>query len=370
MSALFSPITLRGITLPNRIVVSPMCQYSAVHGEANDWHLVHLTTLALSGAGMLVIEATAVEPEGRITPGCLGLWNDATEAALERVLAVIRKYSNIPVALQLAHAGRKASSRVPWEGGKLIPVSEGGWTPIAPSPIPQIEGEPPPLALDKAGMDRVREAFALAAKRAARLGIDGIELHAAHGYLIHEFLSPISNHRTDEFGGSLENRFRFPLELFDIVRSAFPADKPVGVKLSATDWMDEGWDLDQTIALSTVLQERGADWITASSGGISPLQRIPVGPGYQLPLARGVKKSSRTTTIAVGLITEAQQAEDIIRNGDADLVALARGLLYDPRWPWHAAAQLGGTVQAPPQYWRALPHEHKTVFGETLTGGR
>jgi 2,4-dienoyl-CoA reductase-like NADH-dependent reductase (Old Yellow Enzyme family) len=370
MSALFSPFKLRGLTLPNRIVVSPMCQYSAVDGEANSWHLAHLTNLALSGAGMLCIEATAVEPDGRITPGDLGLWNDATEAAIGSVLEVIRKYSKIPVAIQLAHAGRKASSHVPWEGGKLIPVSEGGWTPHAPSAVPQMEGEPPPIALDAAGMARVREAFAQAANRAARLGIDGIEVHGAHGYLIHEFLSPIANHRTDEYGGSFENRLRFPLEIFDIVRAAFPAEKPVGVKVSAADWMDGGWDLDQTIGFTKELHRRGVDWIDASSGGISPLQRITVGPGYQVPFSRGIKEATGVNTISVGLITEPRQAEDIVVNGDADLVALARGMLYDPRWPWHAAAELGGTVEAPPQYWRALPHEHKTIFGETVTGGR
>ena len=370
MSVLFSPFTLRGVTLPNRVVVSPMCQYSAEDGAANAWHMVHLGGLALSGAGMLCIEATAVEPEGRITPKCLGLWNDATEAALQPVLAAIRQHSSTAVAMQIAHAGRKASSSVPWDGGQLIPVDNGGWRPSAPSAVPQKEGEPAPQALDAAGLDRVRKAFVATAQRAARLGIDAIEVHSAHGYLLHEFLSPIANQRTDEYGGSLENRMRFPLQVFDAVRATFPADKPVGVKLSATDWMDAGWDVEQTIEYVRELQKRGVDWIDVSSGGVSPLQRITLGPGYQVPFAQAVKEATGVTTIAVGLITEPRQAEEIVASGKADLVALARGMLYDPRWAWHAAAELGGTVEAPPQYWRAPPHEQKALFGETVFGGR
>jgi NADPH2 dehydrogenase len=370
MSALFSPITLRSVVLPNRVVVSPMCQYSADSGEANTWHLMHVGSLAFSGAGMLCIEATAVEPVGRITPSDLGLWDEKTEAALRPILAAVRRYSKIAVAIQLAHAGRKGSSRVPWEGGQLIAVSEGGWVPHAPSPLPYKEGEPAPLALDDAGLDRVRRAFVGATERAARLGIDAIEIHAAHGYLLHEFLSPIANRRTDRYGGSLENRLRFPLEVFDAVRAAFPADKPVGLKVSATDWVEGGWDLAQTIEFSKELKKRGADWITASSGGISPLQKIPLGPGYQVPFARGVKEGAGINTVAVGLITEAQQAEQIIATGRADLVALARGMLYDPRWGWHAAAELGATVDAPPQYWRAPPPEHKDLFRGARHGAR
>jgi 2,4-dienoyl-CoA reductase-like NADH-dependent reductase (Old Yellow Enzyme family) len=370
MSALFSPITLRSLTLKNRIMVSPMCQYSAENGEASAWHMIHLGTLALSGAGLLCIEATAVEPEGRITPGCLGLYNDATEAALRPVLAAIRTYSKIAVTMQLAHAGRKGSSFLPWDGGKQIPLSKGGWLAHAPSAVPFRDGELPPQALDEASLKRLREAFVAAAKRAERLGLDGLEIHAAHGYLIHEFLSPLSNHRTDAYGGTLENRMRFPLEIFDAVRAAFPADKPIGVRVSGTDWVDGGWDLEQTIAFAKELKARGVDWIDASSGGISPLQKIPIGPGYQVPLAQGVKEATGVTTIAVGMITEAQQAEDIIASGKADMVALARGMLYDPRWPWHAAAQLGGTIDAPPQYWRAPPHGVKGLFGEIVDGGR
>ncbi len=238
MTALFSPFTLRGVTLPNRIVISPMCQYSAERGEATDWHMIHLGHLALSGAGLLCIEATAVEPDGRITHGDLGLWDDVTEAALKPVLAAIRKHSPVRVAMQLSHAGRKASSNVPWQGGQLVSVADGGWLPHAPSAVPHKDGETPPLALDAAGLNRIREAFAASAKRAARLGIDALEVHAAHGYLLHQFLSPLANQRTDEYGGSLENRMRFPLEIFEIVRAAFPEDRPVGVRVSATDWVE------------------------------------------------------------------------------------------------------------------------------------
>jgi NADPH2 dehydrogenase len=332
--------------------------------------MIHLNTLALSGAGLLCIEATAVEPDGRITPGCLGLYNDATEAALKPVLAAIRTYSKIPVVMQIAHAGRKGSSYVPWKGGQQIPLADGGWLAHAPSAVPQREGELAPQALDAGGLARIRHAFVETAKRAERLGIDGFELHGAHGYLLHEFLSPISNHRTDEYGGSLENRMRFPLEIFDAVRAVIPADKPVGIRVSGTDWVEGGWDLDQTIVFAKELQKRGVDWIDVSSGGISPLQKIPVGPGYQVPLAQGVKEATGLTTFSVGLITEAQQAEEIIASGKADLVALARGMLYDPRWAWHAAAQLGATVDGPPQYWRSAPHGVKGLFGDIVDGGR
>lgn len=370
MSALFSPVKLRHLTLPNRIVVSPMCQYSADNGAATEWHMMHLGSLALSGAGMLCIEATSVEAPGRITPGDLGLYDDATEAALRPVLAAIRKHSGIAVTMQLAHAGRKASSRAPWEGGQLIPPSDGGWVPHAPSALPHKEDEGAPLALDMAGLDHVRAAFVATAQRALRLGIDGFEIHAAHGYLLHQFLSPIANQRSDQYGGSLENRMRFPLEVFDAVRAVVPAEQPVGVRVSATDWVAGGWDIDQTIAFARALKTRGVDWIDVSSGGVSPLQKITLGPGYQVPFAEAVKKAVDVTVIAVGLITEAQQAEEIIGSGKADMVALARGMLYDPRWPWHAAAQLGASVKAPPQYWRSQPSTQKALFGDTRFGAR
>jgi NADPH2 dehydrogenase len=370
MSALFSPITLRGLTLPNRIMVAPMCQYSSDDGEANDWHFTHINSLALSGAAMFCIEATAVEAIGRITPGCLGLWNDATEAALKPIMASVRKHSKAAVAMQLAHAGRKASSHVPWDGGQQISVSKGGWQAEGPSAVPHKEGEAPPLALDAAGLKRIRDAFVATAQRADRLGIDALEVHSAHGYLLHQFLSPISNKRTDQYGGSLENRLRYPLEVFDAVRAAFPRDKPVGIKVSSTDWVEGGWDIEQTIAFAHELKKRGVDWIDASSGGVSPLQKIPLSPGYQVPFAQAIKQATGVTTMAVGLITEAQQAEDIVASGKADIVALARAMLYDPRWGWHAAAELGGQVEAPPQYWRSQPSTQKALFGATTFGAR
>jgi 2,4-dienoyl-CoA reductase-like NADH-dependent reductase (Old Yellow Enzyme family) len=370
MSALFSPIALRGLKLPNRIMVAPMCQYSADEGAANDWHFTHINSLALSGAAMFCIEATHVEATGRITPGCLGLWNDATEAALKPILESVRKHSKTAIAMQLAHAGRKGSSQRPWQGGQQIPVSEGGWQTEAPSALPHKEGEAPPRAFDAVGLARVRDAFIDAARRAERLGIDALELHSAHGYLLHQFLSPISNKRTDQYGGSLQNRMRYPLEVFDAIRAAFPAEKPVGIKLSCTDWVEGGWDLAQTIEFARELKARGVDWIDASSGGVSPQQKIPLGPGYQVQFAEAIKRETGVTTMAVGLITQAKQAEDIVASGKADMVALARGMLYDPRWGWHAAAELGGHVEAPPAYWRAPPHEHKDLFGATTFGAR
>jgi 2,4-dienoyl-CoA reductase-like NADH-dependent reductase (Old Yellow Enzyme family) len=370
MSVLFSPIALRGLTLANRIMVAPMCQYSAVNGDANDWHFTHINMLALSGAAMFCIEATAVEASGRITPGCLGLYSDANEAALKPIVASVRKHSHTAIAMQLAHAGRKGSSHTPWDGGQQIPLSKGGWQTEGPSAVPHKEGEAAPLAFDAAGLKRVRDAFVATAKRAERLGLDALEVHCAHGYLLHQFLSPISNKRTDQYGGSLQNRMRYPLEVFDAVRAAFPHNKPVGIKVSATDWVEGGWDLPQMVEFAHELKKHGVDWIDASSGGVSPLQKIPLGPGYQVPFAQAIKQATGVATIAVGLITEAQQAEDILSSGKADMVALARGLLYDPRWGWHAAAELGGHVEAPPQYWRSQPSTQKSLFGATTFGTR
>ncbi|MFZ6657842.1 NADH:flavin oxidoreductase/NADH oxidase [Undibacterium sp. TJN19] len=370
MSALFSPLSLGSLQLKNRIIIAPMCQYSADAGNATDWHTVHLGGLALSGAGLLIIEATAVEEIGRISPGDLGLWSDENEAALATVLTTLRKYSAMPVAIQLGHAGRKASSQVPWDGGQLIPLEDGGWQMVAPSAIAHAQGERPPLALDSEGLARVKAAFVNAAKRAHRLGIDAIELHAAHGYLLHQFLSPLSNQRTDQYGGSIENRMRFPLEVFDAVRSAVPEKMAVGIRISATDWVDGGLTIEQSKQFTLLLQERGCDFVHVSSGGISPLQQIPVGPGYQVHLAQELKQHCKLPIIAVGLITEAQQAEEIIVAGKADAIAIARGILYDPHWPWHAAAKLGASVEAPRQYWRSQPRDQKNLFGETKIGQR
>lgn len=371
MSALFSEGQLGGLKLANRIAVSPMCQYMARQGAANSWHTVHLGSLALSGAAALFIEATAVEAVGRITPSDLGLWDDDTESALRRTLSAVRDVSATPLVLQLAHAGRKGSSQVPWEGGQWIPASSPqGWVTEAPSAVPQKDGEAPPLALDAAALLRVRGAFVAAAQRAARLGIDALELHAAHGYLLHQFLSPLSNRRTDAYGGKLENRLRYPLEVFDAVRDAFPSERPIGIKISATDWVESGWDLGQSLVFAEALKARGIDWISVSSGGISPLQKIQLAPGYQVPFAEAVRKATGLKTIAVGLIDDAQQAETIIAAGQADFVALARGMLYDPRWPWHAAAQLGVPIAAPPPYWRAPPRKHAALFQGAKFGTR
>ena len=363
MSALFSPLDIGGIRLANRIVIAPMCQYSAEDGCMSDWHLIHLGHLALSGAALLTIEATSVTPEGRITYGDVGLWSDANEEAIARVLASIRRWSEMPIAIQLGHAGRKASTDKPWFGGAQIgPDEPNGWQTVAPSAVPFAEGENPPVELDRSGLDRIRTAFVKAAERAARLDLAAVQLHGAHGYLLHQFLSPLSNRRTDEYGGSLENRMRFPLEVFDAVRAAFPPDKPVTMRVSATDWVAGGWDIEQTIEFARTLEARGCAAIHVSSGGLDPRQEIPVGPSYQVPLAREIKRAVTMPVIAVGLITDFQQAEAIVGTGDADLVALARGILYDPRWPWHAAAALGGRVAAPPQYLRSQPRQHKDLF--------
>ena len=363
MSALFQPFRIGSLELRNRILVAPMCQYSAEDGCATDWHLIHLGQLALSGAALLMLEATAVSPEGRITEKDLGLWSDANESALARVLEGVRRWSDMPLGLQLAHAGRKASTLRPWEGGaQARPGEPGGWQTVAPSALAYAEGEYPPQALDGNGMAEVREAFATAARRAARLGFDVVQIHCAHGYLLHQFLSPLANRREDAYGGSLDNRMRFPLEVFDAVRAAFPAERPVSVRVSATDWAEGGWDLAQTIVFSKALAARGCNAIHVSSGGMVPWQQIPVGPGYQVPLARAVKAASGLPTVAVGLITGHDQAEAIVGTGDADFVALGRTILYDPRWPWHAAAHLGATVKAPPQYLRSTPHGHRHLF--------
>ena len=363
MSALFTPYQLGSLELRNRIVIAPMCQYTADEGRATDWHLIHLGNLALSGAGLLIIEATAVLPEGRISPDDLGLWSAETENALGKVVETVRRYSDMPIAIQLAHAGRKASTHTPWKGsGQIRPGEDRGWQTVAPSAIPFAEGENPPVALDHDGLAAVRDAFVEAARRSARLGFDAIQLHGAHGYLLHQFLSPLANQREDDYGGSLENRMRFPLEVFDAVRTVFPVERPVSMRVSGTDWAEGGWDLDQTIAFAKALAVRGCSAIHVSSGGMTPAQKIPVGPSYQVPLARAVKAATNLPTVAVGLIAGYDQAEAIVGTGDADFVALARTILYDPRWPWHAAAHLGATVKAPKQYLRSQPSRHRHLF--------
>ncbi|HEX7387685.1 MAG TPA: NADH:flavin oxidoreductase/NADH oxidase [Castellaniella sp.] len=364
---LFTPLHLGSLQLDNRIVISPMCQYSAQDGSASSWHRTHLGNLSLSGAGMLLLEATAVEAIGRITPGCLGLYSDDNEGALGQVLEEVRAWSNIPIGVQLNHAGRKASCQVPWKGGMLLHPQEGGWVPAAPSAVAPHNGDPAPHALTHADMARIRSCFVSSAQRAKRLGLDAIQLHGAHGYLMHQFLSPISNQRDDLYGGSLENRLRYPLEIYDAVRQVWP-DKPLGIRVSATDWVDGGWDLDQTVALAQALKGKGCDWIDVSTGGLSPQQKISPHPSFQVPFAQRVRKASGLTTGGVGLITSARQADDIIRSGQADMISIARAILWDPRWPWHAAEELGAQVTAAPQYWRSLPHGAHPVFRDEIPG--
>lgn len=374
MSRLFSAVKIGNLALQNRIAIAPMCQYSADNGNAGDWHLMHYGQLAMSGAGLLIIEATAVEPEGRISPNDLGLWSDENQAALERVVKGVRGYSSMPLGIQLAHAGRKGSTMRPWDGGIFISSArDSGWRTLAPSNLPFQSDDGIPLPLDAEGISRVTANFAGSATRAAAIGLDFIEVHIAHGYLLHQFLSPLSNVRADNYGGSLENRMRFPLEVFEAVRKAFPADKPVGVRISATDWVRGGWNLEQSVIFAAELQRRNCSFIDVSSGGLSPEQQIPIGPSYQVPFAARIKYElakefgveKAMPVISVGLITEPEQAEAIIGTGQADMVALARGMLYNPRWPWHAAAKLGAQVVAPPQYWRSQPHNLKNLFDAT-----
>jgi 2,4-dienoyl-CoA reductase-like NADH-dependent reductase (Old Yellow Enzyme family) len=354
-SHLFSPIAIGGVTLPNRIAVSPMCQYSAVDGSATDWHLQHLGSLSLSGAGLLILEATAVEAAGRITQSCLGLYSDANEAALERVVATCHRWGNAKLGIQLAHAGRKASTQVPWAGGKPLGEAEGAWQRVGASLIPFAEGYPAPEPLDEAGLARVRDAFVAAARRADRLGFDLVELHGAHGYLLHSFLSPIANHRTDWYGGSVENRMRFPLEVAAAVRAAWPRDKALGMRITGFDWTPGGLTTADAVVFARELERIGFDYVCVSSGGISPAARIAVAPGYQVPFAAAVKAGSGIAVQAVGLIVEPRQAEAIIAEERADCVALARGFLDDPRWGWHAADALGAEIACPPQYARSRP---------------
>jgi len=351
--ALFRPITMRGLALANRIVISPMCQHSAIDGCATDWHLIHLGHLALSAAGLLMLEATGVEPAGRISAKCLGLYSDANEAALGDVLRRIRRHSPIAVGLQLAHSGRKGSLQPSFSGGLPVLLADGGWQTVGPSAL-AFEGYPAPAELDRAGMVRIVAAFREAARRAARLPIDLLELHGAHGYLISSFLSPLANRRTDAYGGDLASRMRFPLEIFEAVREVWPSDRPLGMRLNGTAWRSDGITSDEAVAFSQALRSRECDFIDVSSGGNAPAD-IPIGPGYQVPLAEKVRYGSGVPTIAVGRIIEPTYADEIISSGRADMVALARGMLNDPRWPWHAAETLGvPVVGAPPQYSRAV----------------
>jgi 2,4-dienoyl-CoA reductase-like NADH-dependent reductase (Old Yellow Enzyme family) len=361
---LFTPISFGTLKLANRIVIAPMCQYSAVDGNAVHWHLVHLGSLAISGAGLLILEATAVSAQGRITEGCLGLYNDENQAALRGVVDALRSVSGIPLAIQLGHAGRKAPMRKPWEGGAPMAPEDGGWETMAPSAIPHLPGQAPPREMSAGDIRKVVACYAGAAARAREIGFDAIELHMAHGYLLHQFLSPVSNKRTDRYGGSFENRMRFPLEVFRAVAEAAGPDMPVGVRLSGTDWVEGGWDIGQTVQAGVALEALGCAFLDISSGGVSVDQKVTaqVGPGYQVPMAAAVKRAVNIPVIGVGLITEPRHAEDILARDDADAIGIARGMLHDPRWPWRAAADLGARIPVAPPLLRALPRGHAPIF--------
>jgi 2,4-dienoyl-CoA reductase-like NADH-dependent reductase (Old Yellow Enzyme family) len=354
-SSLFSSLRLRDLELANRIVAGPMCQYSAIEGAAGEWHQMHLGTLAASGYGLLIIEATAVEPIGRISHGCLGLYSDETEAALARVVGLCKRQGFAAIGLQIGHAGRKGSVAPPWAGGGPLAADAGAWPTVAPSAVPHRSDMPTPEALDEAGLARVKAAFVTAAQRAERIGIDLLELHMAHGYLLHQFLSPLSNRRGDAYGGSLEQRMRYPLAVFDAVRRSWPAGKPLGVRISASDHVPGGWDIDQSRVLAQRLIGIGCDFITVSSGGVSPDQKITPGPGYQLPLVDALRDAISVPVIATGMLQDVQMAEAVVGAGRAELIAIARGALDNPHWPWHAARTLGANISHPVQYRRASP---------------
>ena len=363
-SKLFSPIKLREVTVPNRVVLSPMCQYSAVDGVPSDWHILHLGSFAASGIGLLIAEATGVEDIGRITLGCPGLYNDEQEESFSRIFDICRKYGGAKLGMQLAHAGRKASTKFPWEGGKPLTKSEGAWETIAPSADPFSEGWHRPKHMDSSDMDRVKNAFIQSARRADRMGIDVLEIHMAHGYLFSQFLSPIANHRNDEFGGSLENRVRYPLDVFSAVREIWPEKKALGVRISATDWEEPGWTIEDSVFFAERLKDLKCDFLVCSSGG-NLATRPPVanlGQGYQVPLAARVKSETGITTMAVGMIRDPEYAENLVSDGKADLVAIARGFLYEPGWTRRAAEELGGQLFYPLQYQRAMPENWSKAF--------
>jgi 2,4-dienoyl-CoA reductase-like NADH-dependent reductase (Old Yellow Enzyme family) len=351
-SKLFSTFKLRELQIRNRIGVSPMCMYSAKDGVPNSWHLVHLGSRAVGGAGLVIVEATGVSPEGRISPGCLGLWNESQMNAMKPIVSFIKDQGAV-AGIQLAHAGRKASHDLAWKGGGSLSLSDGGWTTVAPSAISFSADEPKPLALDIDGIKKIIQDFKAATERALHAGFQVIELHMAHGYLMHEFLSPLSNLRSDEFGGSLENRMRLPLNIVEEVRKIIPNTLPLFVRISATDWADAGWDLEQSIQFAKELKKRGVDLIDCSSGGLVEYQKIPAGPEYQVPFSSEIRRRADLPTAAVGLITDPFSAENILKLGNADLILLGREELRDPHWPLHAAKKLGVEIQWPVQYERA-----------------
>ncbi|MGI4750814.1 MAG: NADPH dehydrogenase NamA [Janthinobacterium lividum] len=358
MAELFKPLKIKSIELKNRIVISPMCEYSSEDGFANDWHFVHLGSRAVGGAGLIILEATAVSPEARITPDDLGLWKDEHIAELKKIVAFMHNNGSV-AGVQLAHAGRKASHESPWKGGQLIHSNAPqGWQTVAPSAIPYKEGTELPVALDEQGIAKVIQDFKEATRRSVEVGFKVIELHAAHGYLLHQFLSPLTNERTDQYGGSFENRIRFLLEVTAAVQEIWPADLPLFVRLSATDWAEGGWTAEESVKLSAILKEKGVDLIDCSTAGLVSWQKIPAGPGFQVPFAEQIKKETGILTGAVGLLTEAKQMEEILASGKADLILIARESLRDPYFPLHAAQELGVDLSWPVQYDRAK-HQHK-----------
>jgi 2,4-dienoyl-CoA reductase-like NADH-dependent reductase (Old Yellow Enzyme family) len=367
-SALFSPITLRGLTLPNRLVVSPMCQYNSTDGSANDWHLMHLGQFSLGGSGALVMtESTHVNKIGRITLKCATMDTDDNEAAMKRVIDFCRQYGVAKHGLQLGHAGRKGSTLPPALGGKPLTAEQGAWETVAPSAIPFDEGWHAPRALTVEEIHAIRDGFVSAVRRAERIGYDLVEMHAGHGYLLHQFLSPLSNRRTDRYGGSLENRMRFALETFEAMRAAWPSDKPMGVRVSATDWIEGGWTVEDTVVLARELKALGCDYIDASSGALDPRQTIPLGPGYQVPLAETIRREAGVPTMAVGLIGTIGQAEEIVTSGKADFVVMARGAMWDPRFAWHAAEELGVEAQYAPRTMPSHPSLRPWLFPSRQT---
>ena len=353
MSILFSPLRIGGVDLPNRIAVAPMCQYSAVDGCMTDWHRMHLLNLAGGAPGLVMIEATGVVSEGRISPACPGLYNDEQQARLAEIVAICKRYAGQPVGIQLAHAGRKGSSDVPWRGGRPVPLSAGGWSTVAPSAVPFSEKWPTPVAMDQAAIDQTVKAFAAAARRAIDAGCDVLEIHAAHGYLLHEFLSPLTNVRTDGYGGSPEARMRFPLEVIAAVRAVCPQARALGVRLTGSDWSEQGIGIDEAVRFASAARQAGADYACVTSGGIRPDIPIAVSPGYQVGFASEIRRRSGIVTRAVGMILDGRQAQQLIADGHADQVAIARGFLDEPRWVWRAAEQLGVRLELVPQYRRA-----------------
>jgi 2,4-dienoyl-CoA reductase-like NADH-dependent reductase (Old Yellow Enzyme family) len=358
-SALFTPFQLRGMTLPNRLVVSPMCQYMSDNGSANDWHLMHLGQFAMGAAGLVFTEATHVSPVGRISHRCLGLYSDENEATLKRAIDFCRRYGVAKLGIQLAHSGRKGSVHPPAQGGKALAAGENPWVTLAPSALPFGPGWHTPAALTRDGLKEVKQQFVDAARRAVRIGFDLAELHAGHGYLLHEFLSPLSNQRDDEYGGSTQNRIRFPLEVFEAVRAVWPVERPLGARVSATDWFEGGWTPAETVTLAKELKALGCDFLDVTSGHVDPRQQIPFAPGYNVLFAEKVKKESGIAVMAVGMITRAGQAEEIVSSGRADLVAIARAMMDDPRFAWRAARELGAQTPYAPNYARCSPAQWK-----------